>query len=126
MMYPPIKITERMIFQDDKGVPLERRSGKKWRKNAWRLVLVLLTGVISVLTTSALDHLVAVIGAIACVPLAFAFPAWFHLRTVAQEDGNSCKRVVDFAIIVFAVLGSGVAFTSAVMDWAGHPIQLPL
>jgi len=126
LMVPPIKITERRMFQDAKGVPLERKSGFKWQKNLFRLFAVLVCAVISVLTTSALDHFVSIVGALACVPLALTFPAYFHLQTIGQEDGQACARAVDWAIIVFGCLGSVVAFVSAVMDWAGHPIKLPV
>jgi len=125
LMVPPIKISERILFLDDKGKPLERKSGKKCMKNAWRVVLVLLCAGIAASTISALDHVVSIIGAVACVPLAFTFPAYFHLCTVGQQEGNGWKKAVDYAVLVFAVVGSAVAFASAVMDWAGHPIQLP-
>jgi len=117
LMYPPIKITEKMIFRDEHNQPMESRSGYKWSKNAWRTFLVIACFFIAAITIEALDHLVAVIGALACVPLAFTFPAYFHLKAVAEPSGSGVA--VDWAIIIFGIFGSIVALGSAITSWAG-------
>lgn len=124
VMVPPIKITERMLFRNTEG-PLERKSGYKWTKNCWRTFLVFTCGAFAAATSSALDHVVSIIGAVACVPLAFTFPAWFHLRTVGEECGG-WRKAVDYAILAFGGVGSLVSLVFAVAEWAGHPITLPI
>ena len=117
MMYPPIKITERKLFRDDEGVPLEVRSGYKWSKNAWRAILVIICLAIAASTTKALDHFVAVIGATACVALAFTLPAYFHLKAVAEPTGQGVA--IDWAVIIFGVVGSLIALQAAIRGWVG-------
>ena len=115
MMYPPIKITERKLFRDEDGVPMESRSGRKWSKNVWRTVLVGICLGIAASTTKALDHFVSVIGATACVALAFTFPAYFHLKAVAEVTGEGVY--MDYGLIAFGVVGSIVALGAAILAW---------
>lgn len=118
-MTPPIRITTRMIFTD------QEQSRYKWTKNLWRACLIGMCLGVAIATSGTedgLSHFVSLSGALNCVPLALTFPAYFHLKAVAEHGGAGKKR--DYAIIVFGSLGSVVAITSSVMSWAGHPITL--
>eukprot|EP00124_Ichthyophonus_hoferi_P003094 Ihof_evm2s248 gene=Ihof_evmTU2s248 len=74
MMFPSCKIIERRLFKH------ERHSGKKWSKNATRLCLVLICCGIAVIGAEHVDNFVSIVGAVCCTPLAFIFPALFHLK----------------------------------------------
>jgi len=52
---------------------------------------------ISVVTASQLDNFVSVIGAVACIPLAFTFPAFFHACSEERKaiaESRSCASGV--------------------------------
>ena len=72
-LFPVIRIAENGLFT---------RSGKyhpyiKWKKNAFRLFLVVLCAVIAWGGAADLDKFVAINGSFACVPLVFIYPVGF-------------------------------------------------
>ncbi|KAL8677045.1 MAG: hypothetical protein Q9186_006492 [Xanthomendoza sp. 1 TL-2023] len=82
-LFPATRIIETKIFG-------ERASGKKssalkWKKNAFRTGITVLCGLISILGASDLDKFVALIGAFACVPLVYIYPAFLHFKGVARS-----------------------------------------
>jgi amino acid permease len=52
-------------------------------KNATRTALVALTVVITILLGEKLDQFLSIIGSLFCTPIAFTFPAMFHLKACA-------------------------------------------
>lgn len=60
----------------------ESRSGRKAAKNVLRSGLVLLCMLVSIFGYSSVDNLVAIIGALACIPLAMVYPALFHFKVM--------------------------------------------
>ncbi|KAI0389190.1 transmembrane amino acid transporter [Xylariaceae sp. FL0594] len=96
-LFPPIRILEGALFG-------QHRSGKrslrtKWKKNAFRTLLVFVVGGISIAGTGNLDRFVALIGSVACVPLVYIYPAYLHYKGVAQS------RAAKFGDVVFMVVG---------------------
>ena len=55
------------------------------------------------------------IGATACVALAFTLPAYFHLKAVAEPRGQGVA--LDWAVIAFGIVGSIIALQAAVRGW---------
>jgi len=123
IMVPPIKITEKWLFGK------ERRSGKKWWKNGWRIVLCVICLGISVATRSQLGNFVSVIGAVCCVPLAFVFPAWFHRNANCmgqQKDPEHKGRPCwDNSVIWYGCFAGAVSLVGALASWSGNSIQFP-
>ncbi|KAL8650668.1 MAG: hypothetical protein Q9210_003697 [Variospora velana] len=82
-LFPATRIIEHKIFGD-------RNSGKKsaatkWKKNGFRTAITVLCGLISIVGASDLDKFVALIGAFACVPLVYIYPAFLHYKGVARS-----------------------------------------
>lgn len=80
-LFPVARIIERKLFP-------ERRSGRRWIKNTIRSCLVFLSMGIALFGFTSVDNLVALIGALGCVPLALVFPALFHWRIVCMGAGG--------------------------------------
>jgi len=85
-LFPAMRILEGHIFSS-------ARSGKKdaatkWRKNAFRSMLVAICGGMSIAGASNLDRFVALIGSFACVPLVYIYPPWLHYHGVATGRGQ--------------------------------------
>jgi proton-coupled amino acid transporter len=111
--WTPIKITERWFGWTD------RQSGAKWRKNAWRIFMVLVCLAISVAGSTELDNFVAIIGGVCCVPLALIFPPLFH-TLILRKHGQlgRCSRIGN-ATLITAGVGVGILSSCmAIIGWA--------
>ena len=99
----------------------DKLQGQVWRTRGLRTAVVLATIAVSWVGSSQLNNLVSLVGAVACAPLAFIFPALFHLRLVPGI--SRCARGTDIAIIVFGV---GVMLFStylAIATWGTSVVQ---
>lgn len=91
---PAARITELWIF----GV-VSPKGSKRWSKNVLRTLEVCLFGVVALYGGAYFEKFLAFTGALCCAPIAFIYPAFFHLRLCAR----SCKeKVVD---LLFIALG---------------------
>ena len=118
MMVPVVKILESKIFAED--------GDHMWAQNGFRGGLVMLCLVIAIAANKSLEHFVSIMGSLACIPLAFMMPAWFHYTLVSSQDGNTFGKVTDIAILAFGAVAMVVSLLAAVTSWAGYPILLPV
>mmetsp|Transcript_87298 Transcript_87298/g.167906 ORF Transcript_87298/g.167906 Transcript_87298/m.167906 type:complete len:527 (-) Transcript_87298:80-1660(-) len=84
-LFPAVQILEPLFFP--RGTFRRRHSGQKWRKNIVRCGLLLLCMLVATCGYSSVDNLIALIGALGCVPLAVVFPPLFHCVLVARCNG---------------------------------------
>jgi len=114
MIFPAAKIIEKHWFKD-------RQSGQKWCKNAIRAGMVAICMGVSIGGYSSVDNLVALVGALGCVPLSIIFPALFHWKlTTAEGSGHQDegKRFTsDLVLVAFGVCGLLIAVTTATTKW---------
>jgi len=61
------------------------------------------------------DNLVALAGGLCAVPLAFIFPAYFHLRLCSGK--GLVSKIIDVALMSFGLVMSPVAIVAAIMSW---------
>ncbi|RWA14854.1 hypothetical protein EKO27_g251 [Xylaria grammica] len=95
-LFPAIRILEGGFFGHRSG---KRSLLTKWKKNAFRSLLVMICGAVSIAGTGNLDKFVALIGSFACVPLVYIYPAFLHFKGVATS------RAVKIGDIIFMVVG---------------------
>ncbi|KAI1112539.1 transmembrane amino acid transporter [Nemania sp. NC0429] len=95
-LFPAFRILEGAIFGHRSG---KRSLRTKWKKNAFRSLLVGFCGGVAILGTGNLDKFVALIGSFACVPLVYVYPAYLHYKSVATS------RAAKIGDIVFMVVG---------------------
>ncbi|EIM19885.1 hypothetical protein E3Q22_02466 [Wallemia mellicola] len=96
-LFPAVRIMEAGLFV---------RSGKfsnkvKWKKNLFRLLIVFICIVVSILGANDLDKFVSLIGSLACVPLCFIYPPLLHLKACAR---STYVKAADIAMLIFGVL----------------------
>ena len=118
MMVPVVKILEAKVFDGD--------SDNMWRKNGFRVLLVILCLGIAIAANKSLEHFVSIIGSLACIPLAFMLPAWFHYESVTKLSEKSSGRIIDLTILIFGAVAMIASLVAAVASWAGSPILLPV
>jgi proton-coupled amino acid transporter len=105
-LFPAVRILEAKIFGS--------RSGKysrtvQWKKNCFRISMVVLCTIVAILGSNNLDRFVALIGSFACVPLVYIYPPLLHYKGVAES------RLVKAGDIVLMVGGVvGMIYTTAV------------
>jgi len=98
-LYPALRILEGKLFGRRSG----KRSAKtKWKKNAFRTLLVIVCGVVSIGGAANLDRFVALIGSVACVPLVYIYPAYLHYKGVAK---TTRAKVGDGLLMVVGTVG---------------------
>jgi proton-coupled amino acid transporter len=81
-LFPALRIMEGKLFGHLSG---KRDSSTKWKKNGFRMGIVVLSGAIAALGASDLDKFVALIGSFACVPLVYIYPALLHYKGIAES-----------------------------------------
>ncbi|KAL2069360.1 hypothetical protein VTL71DRAFT_15698 [Oculimacula yallundae] len=81
-LFPAMRILEGSIFGHRSG---KQNTKTKWKKNAFRTLLVCGCGLVSILGATNLDKFVALIGSFACVPLVYIYPAYLHWKGIAEN-----------------------------------------
>ncbi|KAL9009658.1 MAG: hypothetical protein Q9173_005339 [Seirophora scorigena] len=103
-LFPATRIIETKIFGDrDSG---KKSPATKWKKNGFRTAITVLCALISIVGASDLDKFVALIGAFACVPLVYIYPAFLHYKGVARSPwvraGDLFLCVIGLAAMVYS------------------------
>ncbi|KAK3348462.1 transmembrane amino acid transporter protein-domain-containing protein [Neurospora tetraspora] len=106
-LFPALRIIEGKVFGPHRSGKRSLRT--KWIKNMFRLGLLVLCGVVSVLGTGNLDKFVALIGSTACVPLVYVYPAYLHYKGVAT---GRWAKVGDVVMMVLGMVC--MVYTTAV------------
>lgn len=101
-LFPAMRNIELKIFGRASG---KQSSLTKWKKNAFRTALVLLTGFVAIMGASNLDKFVALIGSFACVPLVYIYPAYMHYKGIAERPwakfGDIAMMVIGAVAMVY-------------------------
>lgn len=111
-LFPPIRIMETKLF----GVRSGKRSPSvKWKKNFFRIAIVVCSGLIAAVGAGDLDKFVALIGSFACIPLVYIYPAFLHYKGVAN---SSYAKVGDVAMITLGLVCMVYTTIITVKIWA--------
>lgn len=70
-------------------------------KNVSRSLVVFVSCVIAIAVYEKLDKLLALTGAVTCTPIAFTFPAAFHLKVCATSMKD---KIIDSSIIIMSLV----------------------
>ncbi|KAF9111547.1 neutral amino acid transporter [Mortierella sp. AM989] len=108
-LFPAIRIMETGIFT---------RSGKynmlvKWQKNFFRVLALFACAAIAIWAGENLDKFVSIVGSVACIPLAYIFPAMFHYKT----HPNRRTRIFDVILFVFGCVTMIYTTGNTLYEW---------
>jgi len=81
-LFPAARVLESSLLPDT-------RSGKKWTKNGLRSLAVVFIVVAAISGFNHIESVVALIGAVSCVPLAMVYPAIFHFKVCVLAKANA-------------------------------------
>ncbi|ORY82473.1 amino acid transporter, partial [Protomyces lactucae-debilis] len=111
-LFPAMRILEGGLFGHLSG---KRDILTKWKKNSFRLCMVLACGLLALLGANDLDKFVALIGSFACVPLVYIYPALLHLKSVAS---SRFVQAVDILLICTGIVAMVFTTSVTVIRWA--------
>ncbi|KAG0298849.1 neutral amino acid transporter [Dissophora globulifera] len=108
-LFPAIRIMENGIFT---------RSGKfnmlvKWQKNLFRTLSLFGCAAIAIWAGENLDKFVSIVGSVACIPLAYIFPAMFHYKT----HPNKNTRILDMLLFGFGCITMLYTTANTIYEW---------
>lgn len=111
MLHPVTHIFDHVLFPSRSG----KHSPKvKQSKNALRIGLLIAVAAAGAFGAERVDKLVAVIGGVACVPIAFVYPPLLHLKAISR---TWCQRIRDGTIAVFGILLTIYVTYGAIARW---------
>ena len=111
-LFPALRTIELKLFGRASG---KKDSLTKWKKNAFRTILVICTGLIAAGGASDLDKFVALIGSFACVPLVYIYPAYLHYKGVAE---HSWSKAADIAMMLVGLVAMIYTTSITIARWA--------
>ncbi|KAJ2706523.1 hypothetical protein FB645_001533 [Coemansia sp. IMI 203386] len=117
MMFPTFKLLEPLLFGGRSGkVSVSVKAGK----TVFRLSMIIAVLFVAAKGIERLDRLVAIIGGVACVPLAFVYPPLLHLRVFGSGSSLRARwiRVSNWIIVVCGVCLSFYVTFGAISRWS--------
>ena len=96
VIHPANQIAENYMF----GKWPKSKKRMYW-KNFYRTIVVLVTVIISEVLGEKLGEFLSLLGALACTPVAFTLPAFYHYHLCAKEKN---EKIVDAAIVVLSLI----------------------
>ena len=94
VLYPAHIVIENILYEN---WPKSRK--RQISKNISRTVLVGITVVLTLAIGKKLDKFLSIVGSLTCTPIAFTFPALFHLKACAETPK---QKAIDMTIIVLS------------------------
>ena len=76
--------------------------------------MVISTVVVAMLAGDNLNNFLALLGAFACTPIAFTFPAWFHYRVCAT---TTVEKSIDITIIIVSIMLGVFSSAYTIINW---------
>ena len=109
VLYPAHIIIESVLYR---GWPKSKK--RQWSKNLTRSLLVAITVLLTLLVYDDINGLLALNGSLFCTPVAFGFPALFHLKVCANDTKN---KVIDISILVFSAFVMVFCTINSIINW---------
>lgn len=114
--FPAAVIAEHYLFR--------HCSHRRILENLFRVVACLITAGVAIGGSDSFENFLALVGGIACVPLAFVYPSYFHINILANRRGMF-KLYMNYVILIIGILSMFLATGVAVYNWinaeAGPP-----
>ena len=99
-LYPVHLIVEDYLYSSWAKTPK-----RQWFKNLTRTLLVGFTVVFTMSLGDKMDKFLSILGALCCTPIAFTFPALFHLKVAAKTKSEKAVAIfilsISYCILIF-------------------------
>lgn len=133
-LFPALRIIETGLFPRGSG---KESNVVKWKKNAFRSGLVLFFLSVAFLGSDSLDNFVSMIGAFACVPLCFIYPALFHWKAINSASPSQIaaspvpiskgiyQNMIDIMLVAFGVIMMIYVSIINIINWSSPEAGAP-
>ena len=112
--YPLVIYPAHIIIENILYAGWEKSKKRQWCKNFTRSLLVAFTVIFTLSIGDKIEKLLSFNGALFCTPVAFIFPAAFHLKACAETKWQKC---IDISILVFSVIVMIFCSVMGVLQW---------
>lgn len=112
MLYPAHIIVENTLYSS-----WPKTKKRQWTKNLRRTLLVAFTVCFTMAVDDKINKFLGILGALTCTPIAFTFPALFHLKAIAE---TKFQKWLDIAIVAFSLVVMVFCGTMGIIHW-GDP-----
>lgn len=112
--YPLVIYPAHIIIENILYAGWEKSRKRQMTKNLTRSLLVGFTVVFTLITLDKIEKLLSFNGALFCTPVAFLFPAAFHLKVVAKD---TCNKAIDIVIIIFSIGAMVFCTVMGIKEW---------
>lgn len=112
--YPLVLYPAHLIVENTLYSTWPKSKKRQWTKNFSRFLLVLFTVIVTMLVADNIGKFLGILGAVTCTPIAFTFPAMFHLKIIAK---TKCQIWTDWIIIVFSLVVMVFCGTMGIINW---------
>lgn len=109
VLYPAHIIVENTLYS---SWPKSKK--RQWTKNSTRTTLVAFTVVFTMIIGPKISKFLGILGALTCTPIAFTFPAMFHLKAIAK---TKAEKWIDWTIIIFSLIVMVFCTTLGFVHW---------
>lgn len=109
VLYPAHIIVENYLYST-----WPKSKKRQWCKNFTRFLLVAFTVGFTLAIFDKISKFLGLLGAISCAPIAFTFPAMFHLGAVAETQG---QKIIDWMIILFSLFVMVFVGIESILNW---------
>lgn len=76
--------------------------------------MVILTIVIALVANDKLNNFLAILGAVACIPIGYTLPALFHYRICAINKNEKYKDIILIAVSILLAVYSAI---NTIINW---------
>jgi len=109
VLYPTIMINENYLFDNWGKTPK-----RQWFKNLERFLQVGFVVGLTISLGNKLDKFLSILGALACTPVAFLFPSYFHYKLCAQ---TTKQKFIDLALVGMSVVIQIYCTVDGLLNW---------
>ena len=120
--YPLVLYPAHVIIENRLYAGWNKSRKRQMFKNNSRTILVFLTVCLTILLGDKLDKFLSIVGALTCTPIAFTFPALFHLKACAESTAD---KVIDISLFLFSMAILIYCTLQGVLNW-NHEDEKPL
>jgi amino acid permease len=102
-------IVENIVFDG-----WEKSRKRQMFKNMTRSSVICLCIVFTIMLGDKLDKFLSILGSVTCTPMAFTFPALFHLKACAE---TTFQKIIDISIILLSVVIFFYCTYQGILGW---------
>jgi len=88
----------------------EKSRKRQMCKNLSRTLIVALSCVVALVVYDKLEKLLALTGALTCIPVAFIIPTGLHYKLIATPNNDKKAKIID--IVILAITASALIYCS--------------